>query len=79
MTSTTASDSQVSQVRVSGWVGRGLLVVLSWAVCVFVVATVVQATGMAGSATGRVVSASAVLVARCRRGSWCVAHGCGGG
>ena len=47
----------------SGWVGRGLLVMLSWAVCVFVVATVVQATGMAGSATGRVVSASAVLVA----------------
>lgn len=63
MTSTTASDSQVSQVRAGGWVVRGALVVLSWAVCVFVVATLVQATGTAGSATGRWVSALAVLVA----------------
>ncbi|GEK20401.1 hypothetical protein CXY01_09210 [Cellulomonas xylanilytica] len=42
---------------------RGVLVVLSWAVCVFVVATVVQSTGTAGSASGRWVSALAVLVA----------------
>lgn len=63
MTSTTASDSQVSQVRAGGWVVRGALAVLSWAVGVFVVAAIVQATGTAGSATGRWISAVAVLVA----------------
>lgn len=63
MASTTASDSQVSQVQVGGWVVRGALVILCWAVCVFIVASVVQATGMAGADAGRWVSASAVLVA----------------
>ena len=60
MTTTTAS---ASQVRAGGWVLRGVLVVLSWAVCVYLVAAVVQSAGLAGSASGRWVSALAVLIA----------------